>query len=66
LTGRNLRTSVHYPPVHGFSIYEHRGRSLPVTEAYAARSVTLPLFPHMTAEQRELVVDEVRAALERS
>jgi dTDP-4-amino-4,6-dideoxygalactose transaminase len=38
---------------------------LPVTEAYAARAVTLPLFATMTLAQQDEVVDAVRAALAR-
>ena len=40
-----------------------RAPELPLTDAYGARAVTLPLFAHMTDEQLELVVDAVRAAL---
>jgi dTDP-4-amino-4,6-dideoxygalactose transaminase len=58
-----VQTSVHYPPAHRFAIYAEAAPSLPVTDAYAARCVTLPLFPHMTEEQQDLVVTAVRAAL---
>ena len=37
--------------------------SLPVTEAYAERTVTLPMFAHMTAAQQDLVVEAVTAAV---
>src|SRR5215207_4585521 len=45
-------TSVHYPAAHGFVI-DAGNNDLPVTEAYAARSVTLPLFPHLTDAQQD-------------
>ena len=35
---------------------------MPVTDAYATRSVTLPMFAHMTHEQQDLVVEAVRDA----
>jgi dTDP-4-amino-4,6-dideoxygalactose transaminase len=62
LAGCRIQTSVHYPAVHRFALYagDHR---LPVTDAYAARSVTLPLFPHMTDAQQDRVVAAIRAAL---
>jgi dTDP-4-amino-4,6-dideoxygalactose transaminase len=60
---RGVQTSVHYPPVHRFAIYADGAPELPLTDAYAKRAVTLPLFAHMTDEQLELVVDAVRAAL---
>jgi dTDP-4-amino-4,6-dideoxygalactose transaminase len=62
LAARGVQTSVHYPPVHRFSIYA-AAVGLPVTEAYAARAVTLPLFATMTLAQQDEVVDAVRAAL---
>ena len=60
---RGVQTSVHYPPAHRFAIYADGAPELPLTDAYGARAVTLPLFAHMTDEQLELVVDAVRAAL---
>jgi len=63
LADEGVQTSVHYPPVHRFSIYHHLGASLPVTENYAARTVTLPLFPHMTRTQFGHVVKNLPLAL---
>jgi dTDP-4-amino-4,6-dideoxygalactose transaminase len=65
LAHRGIQTSIHYPPVPSFSHYrrlwppgfDHR---LPATQEVAARLVTLPLFPAMTATQQELVVSAVR------
>lgn len=65
LAEARVQTSVHYPAVHHFSIYDDGDQPpLPVTEAYAARTVTLPLFAHMTAAQQEQVVEAIRAAAE--
>jgi dTDP-4-amino-4,6-dideoxygalactose transaminase len=61
LSKRGIQTSVHYPPVHGFSLYARTRTALPATEEYSARTVTLPLFSHMTEDQRERVIDAVRA-----
>src|SRR3954447_7968639 len=65
LAQRGVQTSLHYPPVHRFSIYADAaaGADLPVTDAYSLRAVTLPLFAHMTDAQQELVVEAVAAAL---
>jgi dTDP-4-amino-4,6-dideoxygalactose transaminase len=62
LSARCVQTSVHYPPVHCFSMYAGAGE-LPMTEAYGARTVTLPLFATMTTAQQDAVVGAVRAAL---
>ena len=64
LSNRGVQTSVHYPPAHRFSIYAEGAPELPTTDAYGARTVTLPLFGHMTEQQRELVIDSVHAALQ--
>jgi dTDP-4-amino-4,6-dideoxygalactose transaminase len=61
---RGVQTSLHYPPVHRFSIYAGDGPELPTTDEYARRALTLPLFPHMTAAQQGRVVDSLRSALE--
>ena len=37
---------------------------LPLTDAYAARAVTLPLFAGMSDEQQDLVIDALAGALE--
>jgi len=56
-----VQTSVHYPPIHRFSYYAELGRRrpLPVTDDVSSRMVTLPLFPHMTDEQVELVSESL-------
>jgi dTDP-4-amino-4,6-dideoxygalactose transaminase len=63
LAERGVQTSLHYPPVHGFSIYRQDGVTLPVTEAYALRAVTLPMFASMSDEQHETVIVAVREAI---
>ena len=63
LSERGVQTSVHYPPAHGFSIYADGAPELPVTDEYAVRALTLPMFSHMTERQVDLVVDGLRAGL---
>lgn len=59
-----IQTSIHYPPVHRFSYYRRDdGPSLPITEAVAAREVTLPLYPAMSAGDVETVVAAAADAL---
>jgi len=61
-----VQTSIHYPPTHRFTYYQSRyGEiSLPRTEEISEREVTLPLYPSMSAEQVDLVVDTVRHTIE--
>ena len=54
---------MHYPPVHTFSIYGGGAAELPVTSSYGARTVTLPLYAHMTDEQVDAVVEAVLRAV---
>jgi dTDP-4-amino-4,6-dideoxygalactose transaminase len=67
LSQRGIQTSVHYPAVHRFSVYRREeGQPLPVTDQYAARTVTLPLFPHMSDGQQAAVIEAVSATLNRA
>jgi dTDP-4-amino-4,6-dideoxygalactose transaminase len=64
LAAAGIQTSLHYPPVHRFSIYAELGTpDLPVTDEYARRTMTLPLFAHMEDGQLELVVESLEAAI---
>jgi dTDP-4-amino-4,6-dideoxygalactose transaminase len=62
LAERGVQTSVHYPPVHRFSIYAGPV-DLPLTDAYSARAITLPMFAGMTDAQQDLVVEALADAL---
>ena len=62
LTEERIQTSLHYPPVHRFSIYADGAPELPLTDGFGARAVTLPMFATMTDIQQEQVVAAVCAA----
>ncbi|WP_082570077.1 DegT/DnrJ/EryC1/StrS aminotransferase family protein [Mycobacterium sp. Root135] len=66
LNEAGVGAGVHYPtPVHLTGAYAHLGlprSSFPVTEGAADRILSLPLYPHITQEQQEYVVDVVRRA----
>ncbi|MBA3301620.1 MAG: DegT/DnrJ/EryC1/StrS family aminotransferase [Thermoleophilaceae bacterium] len=58
MAGAGIQTSLHYPPVHTFSVYaEARRGDLAATEEYAARTITLPLHPLMEAGDVQAVVE---------
>ncbi|MGE3539072.1 MAG: DegT/DnrJ/EryC1/StrS family aminotransferase [Candidatus Tectimicrobiota bacterium] len=61
LKDRGIQTSIHYPPIHHFTYYRTyaSAMALPVTEQLAQSLVTLPLFPHITAQQIDAVVEAV-------
>lgn len=55
-----IQTSWHYPLIHQFSIYQEPRsdlrQSLPFSEEFSQRELTLPLYPGMTDLQLQLVV----------
>jgi dTDP-4-amino-4,6-dideoxygalactose transaminase len=63
LARRGIGTGIHYPtPCHLMDPYSGDGRTeLPVTEAAAGEILSLPLYPHLSAEQVEFVCSQVNA-----
>ena len=67
----NLRSdgvgvNVHYIPIHTQPYYQKFGFKcgyLPVAEDYYRRTISLPLFAHMTSEQHLYIIDKLRARL---
>jgi len=62
-----IQTSVHYPPVHLFSLYRKRFGykmgMLPETEEVSEREVTLPLHPRMTEKDVKWIVKKVKIVI---
>ncbi|SDP25464.1 DegT/DnrJ/EryC1/StrS aminotransferase family protein [Afipia sp. GAS231] len=65
LRKRGIQTTVHYPPVHRLTFYRdlYPDTSLPLTEQFAQRELTLPLHPRMTQSDVEMVVSTLAAAI---
>jgi dTDP-4-amino-4,6-dideoxygalactose transaminase len=64
LRKEQIQTSLHYPPIHRFSLYAgQEQRRLPVTEKVASRLLTLPLYGHMADDQVDLVADTLLDAI---
>jgi len=63
LSTQGVQTSVHYPALHRTTLYA-TGTRLPVTEDYADRCVSLPMFAQLSDAQQDLVISSVREALE--
>jgi dTDP-4-amino-4,6-dideoxygalactose transaminase len=68
LSGRGISCGIHYPkPVHLQDAYKFLGLgpgSLPITERSSREILSLPMFPELTDLQIELVVNELRSAIE--
>ena len=63
LARSGIQTSVHFAPVHRFELYADSGAQLPMSDAFAARTVSLPMFPEMEEGQQAQVLEAVRRAL---
>lgn len=63
LAQSGIQTSIHFSPVHRFELYARNGAELPVADAFAARTVSLPMFPEMEEDQQAQVIEAVRRAL---
>jgi len=67
LHAAGIQAGVHYPvPLHlsgAYSASRWQRGSFPVAEAAAGRILSLPLFPHITVEQQEMVAGALREAL---
>lgn len=57
LHAAGIQTSVHYPPIHKFSIYKDFTTSLPQTEYVTDNEITLPMFAALTNEQIDYIVE---------
>jgi dTDP-4-amino-4,6-dideoxygalactose transaminase len=64
LSEKGVATGLHYPmPLHLQKAYAHMGHKkgdFPVTERIADRLLSLPMFPELTHEQIDYVVDSIK------
>ncbi|MDQ4214262.1 DegT/DnrJ/EryC1/StrS family aminotransferase [Microbacterium capsulatum] len=70
MTAAGIGVGIHYPTVvpltEAYAGLGHRAGEFPVAEAAAARILSLPMFPHLTAIQQQAVADALRDAVGRS
>jgi len=62
-----IQTSVHYPPVHLFSLYRknfgYKKGMLPKTEEVSRREITLPLHPRMDGKDVKWIAKKVKKVI---
>jgi len=67
LAAAGIGAAIHYPtPLHLTTAYAGLGYRLgqfPVAESAADRIISLPMFPHLKAEQQAVIVDVLRIAI---
>lgn len=57
---KGIQTSVHYPAIHRFSIYDEYNAQLPITEYFADNVITLPMYGSLSEEE----IDDICQALQ--
>jgi len=66
LTARGIETGLHYPiPLHLQAAYQHLGHrpgDFPHAEAFAARGLSLPMYPELSNEQLRRVTNAMHEA----
>lgn len=60
---QGIQCSMHYRPIHTFTAYQDVVIEVPVCERIAGSILTLPLFPSLSDEQMDLVVDTLGRCL---
>ncbi len=64
LTEQGIGTGLHYPlPLHLQEAYKrlnYRPNDYPIAEAAAGKILSLPMFPSLTLQQQDLVVDSIK------
>ena len=66
LRANDIFAQVHYIPVHLQPYYQKLGfkqGNFPVAEAYYQRALSLPLYPNLTDEQQQYVINTVKELL---
>lgn len=67
LAGYGIQTSIHYPPVHLFTLYRQRvgckKGMLPVTEDVSQRELTLPLHPLMHENDVRWIAGKIKSII---
>jgi UDP-4-amino-4,6-dideoxy-N-acetyl-beta-L-altrosamine transaminase len=66
LRAAGIGVNVHYIPVHLQPYYRDLGfipGDFPEAEAYYAQAISLPLFPSMTSDQQDVVIEQLKGLL---
>ena len=68
LRAQGIQSSIHYPPAHKFTYYSqlYPNISLPITEEYCARELSLPLHPKLSQDDIQLICNNIIAACKTS
>lgn len=69
LKSRGVGTAINYPPVHLFSFFRKtfgfKEGDFPIAEDFAAREISLPLYPALTSAEVKYVIKTVKDGLQK-
>ncbi len=60
---KGIQTSVHYPAVHRFSVYQQYYTKLPMTDQAANCEITLPMYSKLTTSDVDEIVNALKMVL---
>jgi UDP-4-amino-4,6-dideoxy-N-acetyl-beta-L-altrosamine transaminase len=63
LRTEKIYAQIHYVPVHMMPYYKdlgHKKGDYPIAEAYYGKCISLPMFPTLTDEEQEFVINEIK------
>jgi len=67
LAKKGIMTKVYFDPAHKFSLFRKHNYSnsyLPITEKISSQVLTLPMYPHITKDELDYIVDSIREFFE--
>lgn len=64
LHNKGIQTSIHYPPIHRFSIYADDSDSLPITELFSSSTLTLPMYGKLSKEDVLFICASIKQCLD--
>lgn len=64
LAEAGIQTSVHYPAVHRFSIYQNYYADLPNTDYVSENLITLPMYSSLNQEQVKIITTSLKKILD--
>ena len=66
LDKKSIQTSIHYPSIHRFSVYEKDYLELPNTDYISKNEMTLPLYSNLKGEDIDYVTNSLLEILEQN
>lgn len=63
LAEAGIQTSVHYPAVHKFSIYQNLNAKLPITEYVSDNEITLPMYSSLSDDEIDYIYHQLKDLL---